>query len=96
MSDKPLEITEVQRETVEKVASFIVRFGLTAPALLSLETMRPLAYVGSQFMHLLSPAITAFLTADAWEQLALLLEKRGGLDYLLERIEALDKERRES
>jgi len=93
---EPLVVTDAQSEAVEKVAQFLVKFSLTLPAILALETMRPLSFVGSQFMHVLSPSITAILSADSWDELAHLLEDRRGLDYLLGRIEELDKERRKS
>ncbi len=81
---------------VERVARFIVRWNLTIPALLTLESMRPLSFVGSQFMHVLSPSITALLSADDWDRLAHLLEDRRGLDHLIRRIELLDEQREES
>ncbi len=77
----------------EKVARFIVRWKLTVPAILSLEGMRPLSFVGSQFMHVLSPSITAFLSVDDWDRLARLLEDRRGLEHLIRRIELLDEQR---
>ncbi len=91
MSRPPLEVTEAQAAAVDRVARFVVRFHLTVPALLTLESLRPLSFAGSQFMHVLSPSVTAFLSSDDWDQLALLLEDRRGLDVLLERIEAIDR-----
>ncbi len=89
-----LEVSEEQAAAVDRIAHFVIRFGLTVPAILSLEAMRPLSYVGSQFMHVLTPSIGAALSPRDWEALAHLLEDRRGLDYLIERIEDLDRERR--
>ena len=88
-----LEVTPAQRDAVDRVARFIVRFGMTVPAILALETVRPLSFVGSQFMHLLSPTIGAFLTTTQWHDLATLLEDRRGLEYMLRRIEQIDEDR---
>ena len=88
-----LVVTTEQEAAVEKVAEFIVRFGMTVPAILTLEGLRPLSHVGSQFMHLLSPSVTTFLTSAHWDAMARLLEDRRGLEYLLRRIEARDQER---
>jgi hypothetical protein len=55
--------------------------------------MRPLGFVGSQFMHMLTPSIGVFLTSDQWNALASLLEKRSGVDVILNRIEELDAQR---
>ena len=94
MSDSsPLQVTPEQAESVDKVAGFLVRFGMTTPALFTLETMRPLSYVGSQFMHVLTPAVSTFLTSNACDSMADLLEDRRGMDYVLERIESAQKER---
>lgn len=92
MSRAPLEVSDAQAAAVDRVARFVVRFHLTVPAILALDSLRPLSFVGSQFMHVLSPSITAFLSTDDWDQLALLLEDRRGLDYVLQRIEAVDAE----
>jgi len=89
---KDLIVTDEQQATVERVASFIVRFGMTVPAILALETLRPLSFVGSQFMYLLSPAVTIFLTQHDWDSMAKLLEHRGGIEYVLQTIERLDRE----
>jgi hypothetical protein len=82
-----LQIDAEQTEAVERVAQFLVRFGMAMPAVLALESMRPLSVVGSQFMHVLSPSVTAFLPSGQWDALASLLEEREGLDRLIERIE---------
>jgi len=89
-----LQVTDEQRATVERVGRFIVRFGLTVPAILTLETLHPLSFVGSQFMYLLSPAVTTFLTQRDWDSMAKLLEHRGGMEYVLQTIERLDREQR--
>jgi extradiol dioxygenase family protein len=87
------EPTEEQIEAVDRVARFLVRFGMTVPAVLAIESMRPLGFVGSQFMHLLTPSIGVFLTTDQWNALASLLEKRRGVDVILDRIELIDAQR---
>ncbi|NOY28098.1 MAG: hypothetical protein GXP62_19710 [Oligoflexia bacterium] len=72
------------------MARFVVRFGMTVPAILAIEGMRPLSFVGSQFMHVLTPSIAAFLSPADWAALATLLEDREGLDILLRHIETID------
>jgi hypothetical protein len=87
-----LVVSQEAEAAVDRVARFVVRFGLTVPAILALESMRPLSFVGSQFMHVLSPSITSILSSTEWDALAGLLEDRRGLDVLIERIENLNKE----
>ena len=74
MTIAPLSVTTAQAAAVNRVADFVVRFHLTLPAILTLESIRPLSYAGSQFMHVLSPSVTTFLNSDDWDQLAHLLE----------------------
>jgi len=82
-----LQVTEQQAAAADRVAAFIQRHSLVTPAVLYLESMRPLSFVGSQFMHILSPAVTTILSSSDWDALAKLLEDRRGLEYLLTRIE---------
>ena len=89
-----LEVTPEQTAAVDKIVRFISKFGLIVPAILALESMRPLSFVGSQFMHLLSPSVTAMLNVSEWDQLAHLLEDRRGLDFIIRRIELADQERK--
>jgi hypothetical protein len=41
----PVPLTELQDQAVEKVARLTVRFGLTAPAILFLESIKPMSFV---------------------------------------------------
>ncbi|MEM6931799.1 MAG: hypothetical protein AAF602_33010 [Myxococcota bacterium] len=81
---------------MDRVARFLVRFGLTVPAILWLESLRPLAYSGSQFMHLLTPAIAAFLPVNQWNAFAALLVERDGLDRFVAHLEEVDREATEA
>ena len=91
-----VDVTEEQAMATEQVAKFLVRFGLAVPAILALESMRPLSVVGSQFMHILTPSITVFLTHSQWNSLAELLEKREGLDYMIQKIEEMEAQNQRS
>jgi len=70
------EVTDPQAAAVDKVVRLITRFGLTVPAILSLESVRPLSFVGSQFMHVMSPAVGMLVPHGEWDELASLLEDR--------------------
>lgn len=75
---------------MDRLARFVVRFGLTVPAVLAIESLRPLSYTGSQLMHLLTPSIAVFLSPADWEALSALLEHRQGPEVILRRVEQLD------
>ena len=88
--------SDAQRAAIDRLAHFVVRFGMTVPAIVMLESMRPLSYVGSQWMLVLSPAITSLFALPEWDALSELLEEREGVDVLLDRIEELDRELRQA
>ncbi len=88
-----LEVSQEQQDAVEQIAGFVAKWGMTVPAILTLESMRPLSYVGSQFMHMLTPSLMAILTVPQWEALAHLLEDRRGLDHVIAAIEQADEAR---
>lgn len=81
---------------MDRVARFIVRFDLTVPAILWLESVRPLARTGSQLMHVLTPAIAAFLPVNQWNALAALFEEPDGLERFVAHLELVDREATEA
>jgi len=72
---------------LDKVAGFVVRKGMATPAILFLESMRPLNFVGSQVMVFLQPILATFFSTQEYEQLAEILERRESIGILVERIE---------
>ena len=77
-----------QRALLEKVATWIVRRGLTAPAILFLETGKPLNFLGSQLLIGLSPFIQAIFKGIEYQKFALIIEKDENVELLIELIEA--------
>jgi hypothetical protein len=80
-------LTELQDQAVEKVARLTVRFGLTVPAILFLESMKPMSFVGSQAMLALSPFVNVLASRAEWDALQALLEDRRGIEVVIRRIE---------
>ena len=77
-----------QRALLEKVATWIVRRGLTAPAIIFLETGKPLNFLGSQLLIGLSPFIQAIFKGVEYQKFALIIEKDENVELLIELIEA--------
>lgn len=63
------------------------RRGLATPAVLWLESLRPLSFVGAQAMHALTPFVQLLTSGDRFARLAAILEERGHLERLLRLIE---------
>jgi hypothetical protein len=93
MSDAPLstnfenELTDRQRLLLDKLAIRIVQLRMTTPAILFLESVRPLNYVGSQVMVFFAPLVRGFLGLPEWDELRLVLERRESIGYFLDLIE---------
>jgi len=85
----PLEPTDAQKALVDRLCRQVVARGLTAPALVFLESTRPLNYVSAQVLQFFTPILSAVAEPQACQDLALFLEHRGSVDYVCRRIEEL-------
>jgi hypothetical protein len=84
----PLVPDEPERAAVETLAREIVRRRLTVPAVLFLESSRPLNFLGAQLLVFFAPFAQVFFPTEQYEALVRFLERRGSVEYLLERIAA--------
>ncbi len=76
-----------QHVLLERLAQWIVRRNLTTPAILFLETGKPLNFLGSQLLIAFSPFVQAFFKGDRYHKIALILEKDENVELLLQLIE---------
>lgn len=82
------ELTPEEEDAlIEKAACEIERRKLTAPALMFLESHKPLAFLTSQSAITFAPFITPFLGFDFVNDYSRLFAKRENVDKLLDRIE---------
>lgn len=93
---EPVAPTERQQEIVERLCRAVVGRGLTTPALLFLETVKPLNFLTAQSLVFFAPVISAVGDAKTSEELASFLEQRGAVEYLCGRLEAVEKEMTEA
>src|SRR5258708_788041 len=89
--DGSVEPTETQRTIIDRLCRQVHARGLATPALIFLESVRPLNYVSSQTLHFFAPVLSAVTDARACQEFAEFLEHRGSVDYLCRRIEELSK-----
>lgn len=75
---------------LDQLAAAIARRGWQAPARLALESGRPLALLGSQFLWLAQPLLGLFISPAEVVHLARLLEEPAAVDALLRRLEAAE------
>ncbi|NQU06756.1 MAG: hypothetical protein HQ568_11730 [Calditrichaeota bacterium] len=81
------ELTDRQKELLGKMADKIVRLHMSVPAILFLESVRPMNYVGSQVMVFFQPLVRVFFGLPEWDELRLILERRESIGYFLDVIE---------
>ena len=79
------------RALLAKVADFVVKRGMTAPAILFLASLQPLSFIGSQAMVFFQPILTSFFSRKEYGHLARILERRESVDRLIELIEEADR-----
>jgi len=75
------------RALIERLADAIVRRGMSAPAILFLESVLPLNYVASQALTFLQPFLSVCFNPADCERVARLLERRRTLELLVNAIE---------
>ena len=71
----------------DRLAVWLCERSLEVPAVLFLETCRPLSWVGSQAMHFFEPFVHAIFAWPEYQRLAELLEDRQNLERLTRAIE---------
>jgi len=82
---QPLSTEET--ELLQRLAERVVALRMSAPAILFLESVRPLGFLGSQAMVFFSPLVQAFFGAHRYETVRRILERREGIAALITLIE---------
>ncbi len=73
---------------LERVADAVIHRRMAAPALLFLESMGPMNFLGSQALHFFTPLLNVVFPQRDIERIALLLERRDTLARLAAIIES--------
>ena len=94
-----MEVTpEEEEEYINKVAEKIHQYGMDVAAILMLESVKPLTWVGSQMgRFFLSPFLPAFgdTISMGGEKLFQVFEKHDNVEKLITRLEQLAQEEKE-
>ncbi|WP_447980585.1 hypothetical protein [Candidatus Nitrospira bockiana] len=73
---------------LERVAETVVQRGMATPAVLFLESMGPMNFLGSQALHFFTPLLEVVFPHRDLERVAVLLERRDTLPRLAALIES--------
>ncbi len=74
-------------ELISKFAQEIVDRRLAIPAIMFIETVKPLSFLGSQAMVFFEPIIQSVFAFKSYREISLLLENRQNLEILMQEIE---------
>ena len=88
------ELTPADVQLFERIAERVIRYRMTVPAILFLESVKPLSFVGSQAMYFFEPMVRALFTVPEYERFAALVERRENMEALLVAIERRDEAER--
>ncbi len=83
-------LPEEEQAVLDKVAKKVVEKSMTVPAIVFLESVKPLNFVGSQAMVFFEPIVQSLFNLKDYETFRTALEKRQTLEILIQKIEAMD------
>jgi len=89
-------LTEDDRALLERLARRVVELRLETPALLTLETARPLSVLAGQAMLFFEPFAQALFRLPDYRRLAALVERREAMEALAAMIERAADEREQA
>jgi hypothetical protein len=89
MNEQKFIPSDEDNAMLDAIAKRVVDMGFSVPAILFLESMAPLNYIGSQMVAFFSPMVHAFFTGQAFDRFQQLMEKRESVELLVRRIEKL-------
>lgn len=83
-------LTPEEHVVLEKLSSQVVKRGMTVPAIIFLESVKPLNYVGSQALVFFEPMVQSVFNFKDYDTVRSALEKRPSIEILIQKIEAAD------
>jgi hypothetical protein len=86
-SDAP-SLSAADQALIERVATRVVELHMSVPAILTLETAKPLSVIASQALIFFEPMIQSLFRFTDYQRVTALLERRDAIEALILRIEA--------
>lgn len=87
--EKP-PIPPEEMAVIEKVANKVVQWQMTVPAILFLESVKPLNYLGAQALVFFEPIVQSIFSIKDYNTFRVALERRENIENLLLKIEEFD------
>jgi len=86
------ELTPEQQEIMDKIAKKVVLWKMSVPAILFLESVKPLNYIGSQMLVFFEPFVQTLFSWKDYDEFRKMMEERENTERLLQTIEKFDAE----
>ena len=86
-------LTEEDLALLDRLAEKVVARRMAMPAILFLQSMRPLSGIGSQAMVFLAPFLTPLLNTETYNRIAEIMDRREGIMAMVGAIEAAEARR---
>jgi hypothetical protein len=83
-------IPEDEDRVLNKVAERVVRWKMTVPAIVFLESVKPLNYIGSQTLVFFEPIVQSIFDFKDYDAFRRAMERRENVERLMQKIEAAD------
>jgi hypothetical protein len=83
-------IPEDEDRILTKVAQRVVRWKMSVPAIVFLESVKPLNYIGSQTLVFFEPIVQSVFNFKDYDTFQRAMERRENVERLMQKIEAAD------
>ena len=83
-------LTEDELKVIDKFAALVVKWDMTTPGILLLESVKPMNYISAQLLVFAEPIVQTVFDFRDYETFREALEKRQSIEEALQRIEARD------
>jgi len=85
-------LTPEQEQILDRIAKKVVYWKMTTPAILFLESVKPMNYVGSQMLVFFEPFVQTLFKVKEYDEFIKIMEERENVERLLVKIEKFDAE----
>ena len=83
-------LPEEEDKVLDKLAKMVIKRGMAIPAIMFLESIKPLNYISSQVMVFFEPLVQTIFSFKDYDTFRTALEKRETIEILILRIEEYD------
>ena len=91
MDEKPA-LTPEQEKLLDRIAVRVVGWRMATPAIMFLESVKPMNYVGSQMLVFFEPFVRAIFNFKEYSIFMEIMQERENVEVFLVKIEKLDLE----